>query len=61
MGEFLYQVMFYNGKGVRFYADGIIEIADKYAFLLNGDTIAEFNKTNIAGYQILGVNEDERE
>ena len=58
MGSFLYQVMFMNGKAVRFYADNCTDFDKQYVFYVNGDVIAEFTKDVIAGYMILGVNEE---
>lgn len=59
MGEFLYQVMFANGRVIQFYADSIEDYGSTYTFKVNGDTIAEFQQNNIAGYLIVGVNEHE--
>ena len=51
--------MFYNGKAIRFYANEVMEVQTKYVFVHEGETVEEFNKQNIAGWLILGVNEDE--
>lgn len=59
MKEYLYQIMFYNGKAIRFYANEVMEVQTKYVFVHEGETVEEFNKQNIAGWLILGVNEDE--
>lgn len=59
MGEFLYQVMFMNGKAVRFYADNCEECQTQVVFYVDGAVVASFNETVIAGYMILGVNDND--
>ena len=56
-GEFLYQVVLISGRAIRFYADVVEEYGNDLEFKLDGETVAQFNKNNIAGYLILGVND----
>ena len=57
-GEFTFEILFANGRGVAFDADEVEDDGEKYLFKTHGDVIAEFSKNMIAGYIITGVNEE---
>lgn len=59
MGEYLYQVMFVNGKAVIISADTCIACDKRYVFYTDGTVTAEFNSEVIAGYMIMGETRDE--
>ena len=61
MEQLLYQIFFINGKGISFYADGVQEFGDDFTFVLDGTTVAQFEKKNIAGYVIARVNYHEND
>lgn len=62
MGEYLYQIMFIGGKAIAFQADEVNEYGNDLEFTVDGAIVAQFNKNNIAGYLVAGVNsgKDER-
>ena len=61
MGKYVYQIMFVNGRFIRFCADSVQAYDKEYTFFSDGEIAAEFKKDAIAGYMVLGVNADEDE
>ena len=55
----IYQIILINGKIIEFEADEHEYEDGTYTFILGGEAVAEFQRSNIAGYCRVEIDEDE--